>query len=342
MFPKVHMKFTKASIEQIKLPDGKREVIVFDDTLAGFGLRIRAGGKRVWIAQYRLGSRQRRLTLGSVQKLNLDVARKRAKEALSKVDLGTDPQIEKIEARANAALTLKSVIDIYVHSYAEKRLRPNTLVGVRRYLYQHWRVLLSLPARSVTRSHVATQLSAIARDNGQYASNRARATLSSLFSWAIAEGIVDTNPVVGTRKAVFEKPRDRVLTNEELKLVWQHSDQGDFGMIVRLLILTGQRREEVAAMRWSEIDLNARQWSIGSERTKNGQNHTIYLSNAATTILRERHQSIQRDLVFGTKGPFSGWSKSKARIDARIAIFLGGQKMNEWRVHDLQIGRAHV
>src|SRR6202043_4151840 len=105
---------------------------------------------------------------------------------------------------------------------------------------------------------------------------RSRSYLSTLYAWAIAEGLADANPVVGTNKAAEESSRDRVLNDEELRLVWSCAGESDdYGAIIRLLILTGQRREEVAAMRWSEFEFDKNLWRIGAERTKNGLPHEV-------------------------------------------------------------------
>ena len=210
------MKLTKASVLRLGLPAGTRDKIFFDDDLPGFGLRLRYGGKRTWIAQYRVGAKQRRVTLGTMEKLDAENARKAAKTALSKVQLGHDPQSEKAEARAQAAVTLGSVVDVYLTRYATKRLKPGTLTDVERYLRRHWGALSGLQVGKITRANVAARLGAIAQSNGRLAANRARAALSALFAWAIAEGLTDANPVVGTRKAVDEIARDRVLTDDEL------------------------------------------------------------------------------------------------------------------------------
>src|SRR5688572_15197929 len=86
------MRFTRPNVVRLTLPPGKSEVIVFDETLPGFGLRLRAGGKRTWIAQYRVGSKQRRVTLGTLETLDPDRARQAARETLARVQLGGDPQ----------------------------------------------------------------------------------------------------------------------------------------------------------------------------------------------------------------------------------------------------------
>jgi integrase len=330
------MKLTKASVSRLGLPAGTRDKIFFDDEMPGFGLRLRDGGKRTWIVQYRVGAKQRRVTLGTTETLDPDEARKSAQTALGKTYLGRDPQLEKAQERAQAAVTLGSVVDSYLARYAAKRLKPGTLTDVERYLRRHWGALSRLPVQKVTRADVAAGLAQIADESGGFAANRARTALGSLYAWAIAEGLADANPVVGTRKAVDEIARDRVLTDDELKLIWRHAGDADFGAIIRLLILTGQRREEVAAMTWEEVDLEGATWRIGGNRTKNGRAHDVPLASQAIEILTALERREERALVFGSRdGPFSGWSKAKKAFDARVAKKLG-RVQAPWRLHDIR------
>ncbi len=240
------MKLTKASVDRLKLPQGKSELIVFDEALPGFGLRMRSGGKRTWIAQYRVGAKQRRLTLGTVETLDSDGARRHAKDALARVQLGQDPQAEKTAARAPKVreLTLSDVVDRYL-TYAERKLRTSTYSGIVLHLRKHWRPLHAHELRNLERRHVAAELGRIAKNSGLYGANRSRAALSALFAWAIGEGLTDANPVDGTNKATDEIARDRVLSSDELSMAWRHAGEGNYAAILRLLILTGQRREEV-------------------------------------------------------------------------------------------------
>jgi integrase len=330
------MRLTKASVAKLSLPDGKSDLLVFDDDLAGFGLRLRSGGKRTWIAQYRLGTKQRRLSLGSAAAIDADEARKRAKAALSKVTLGIDPQIEKNGVRVQASVTIGSTAEIYLSRWAETRLKPNNFADVCRYLRVHWSPLHEVGVQSVTRAMVAARLGEIASTKGPYSANRARAALSAFYSWAIGEGLADANPVVGTNKAIDEESRDRVLSPEELRLAWQLAGSGDYGAIIRLLILTGQRREEVGGILWSEIDLNAAVWRIGADRTKNGLAHDVPLSAPAVAILSALNRREGRDLVFGAgDGPFQGWSNAKGALDARMSAALG-HAPEPWRLHDIR------
>jgi integrase len=331
------MRLTKANIERLALPAGVNDRIVFDAALPGFGLRLRDGGKRTWIVQYRVGTKQRRVTLGTVETLNADEALKRAKIALSTVHLGRDPQLEKAEARAQSAVTLGSIVERYLEERAAKRLKPKTLAEVTRSLREHWKPLHAIPLTKVMRVDIAGQLGRIAKERGPIAANRSRSYLSTLVAWAIAEGLADANPVVGTNKAAEEISRDRVLSDEELCLVWTCAGGGDYGAIVRLLILTGQRREEVAAMRWSELDFDKRVWRIGAERTKNGLLHEVPLPDAALELAAHGRRE-GRDLVFGSReGPFQGWGNAKSALDARILAKLGEKsEMKPWRLHDIR------
>src|SRR5215218_3586765 len=156
------MRLSRQTISSLTLPPGKTEIIIFDESLPGFGLRLRAGGKRVWIAQYRMGAKQRRITIGSVQALDPDEARRRAKEVLAHAQLGKDPQADKAEARAKAALTLGALVERYLDRHAALRLKPKTLAEVQRYLRHHWRPLHSVPLHKVERRHAAAYLAEIA------------------------------------------------------------------------------------------------------------------------------------------------------------------------------------
>jgi integrase len=334
------MKLTKATVQGLALPAGARDKIFFDDDLPGFGLRLRHGGKRSWIAQYRIGEKQRRVTFGTTETLDAQAARARAKGVLAMVHLGGDPQTEKVERRAQASVTVGAIVERYLEERAARRLKPRSYEEVERHLKKHWANLTETPIRSVTRADVAAQLGRIAKDSGPFASNRARAALSAFFSWAIGEGLVDSTPVLGTNKATEEISRDRVLSPVELGAIWKEGAAGDYAGIVRLLILTGQRREEVGGMLWSEIDTAGAVWRIGAERTKNGRAHDVPLSAPALAVLGGFGRREGRDLVFGAGGgAFQGWSNAKTALDKRVSPHLTKSKqppLKPWRLHDVR------
>jgi integrase len=336
------MRLTRPNVARLTLPSNKSETIIFDDALPGFGIRLRAGGKRTWIAQYRLGSKQRRITLGTVETLDPEDARKRAKDVLAKAHLGGDPQAEKADARARASITLGNVAERYL-AFAKGRLRPRSYEEVERHLKRHWASMKELQVHKINRASIASRLNEIARDHGPFASNRARASLSAMFTWAMRQGDVEANPVIATGKATEEISRNRVLSDEEIVDIWNACRDDHHGRIVRLLILTGQRREEVGAMSRSEINRAKAIWSLPPERTKNGLPHDVPLSGIALEIVDTIPFRDGRELLFGdSNGPFQGWSKAKAALDKRILdarekqLGKGNARLVAWRLHDLR------
>jgi integrase len=198
--------------------------------------------------------------------------------------------------------------------------RPRRLAEVRR---------CCLALAKVRRATVSARLAAIADANGKTAADRARAALSAFFTWAIREGLADANPVGFTNKSTDGKSRDRVLSDSEIAAIWRALPEKQFGAIVRLLILTGARREEVGGLRWSEI--NGDKIALPGERTKNGRPLDLPLSGAAAAIIEAQPRRADRDLIFGERdGPFQGYSKSKATLDAALDIVA------QWRLHDIR------
>jgi len=175
-----------------------------------------------------------------------------------------------------------------------------------------------------------------------------------MFNWAIREGLdIPANPVVGTNRQAEPKSRDRVLTDLELVEIWSASRDDEYGRMTKLLTLTAQRRDEVGSMRWSEIDSANKCWIIPGSRTKNHRDHILPLADAALALIEASPH--HRDFVFGD-GPrhrgdkqrgFSGWSKSKAALDARILearrkVTEDAKPLPNWWLHDLRRTAATV
>ena len=325
------LRLTKAVVAKLEVPPEKAELTYYDDDLKGFGVRARRGGKKSWVAVYRMGKKVRRVTIGDAAIVGPEEARSKAREVLAKADLGEDTQAKRKEEKSKAAVTLGAVVELYVRQYVENRQRPKTQYETKRYLRTTWQRLHHVPLHRISRRDVALQLTEIVESNGAIAANRARTALHGFFVWSMQQGIADINPVAGTAAPAAEQKRDRVLTGEEMSAIWKAtSGSGDYAAIIRLLLLTGQRREEVAGIRWRELNFDDATWSLPAERTKNGQAHDVPLSGVAIEILTGRERRADRELIFGEgKGPFSGWSQAKVRLDRRSGVDV-------WRLHDIR------
>ena len=225
-------------------------------------------------------------------------------------------------------------------------MKPRVFRELQRHFNDHAKPLHSLRLDEVRKAKIAEMLNDIQDERGPTARNRFRSNLSAFFTWAVAQGFLETNPVEGTAKAAENGPRERVLTPAELTEVWTALGTDDFSNIVRLLILTGQRREEIGGLRWNEVDFERGLIVLPPERTKNKRQHELPLSSLAQAILERRKASgvvarfVNTSPVFGEgQRGFSGWGYSKARLDERLAEQRkkGGTKpMPDWTLHDLR------
>jgi integrase len=303
------MNLTQKAVEVLALPKGRSELIVFDDELAGFGLRLRRAGSRTWIYQYKIGIQHRRVTIGSTAALTAAQARRTAGQLHAAVRLGRDPAGEKEEGRIRAAETMETVLRPYL-SEKRGRVKPGSYAGIERHLLKHCRRLHGLQLVKIDRRTVAAAIAMIAAKSGPTEANRVRASLSAFFSWCMAQGFADANPVIGTDRRP-EQSRDRVLSNAELKAIWAATaDNSDYSSVVRLLTLTGCRANEIASLSWSEVQDDV--IVIPASRTKNGRERRIPMSDPVKAMLAERPRRHGRDFVFGRRDgrPLSGWSGS--------------------------------
>ena len=204
----------------------------------------------------------------------------------------------------------------------------------------HSKPLHALPVDTVDQRIVAARLTEIEKGSGAVTANRVRATMSAMFTWGMKEGLVRANPVMFTNKRQ-EKSRDRVLADNELRLIWQALGDNQYDVIVKLLMLTGQRETEIAALRWGEIDLERNVISLPGSRTKNGRPHEIPMAATVQSLLLSQPKVDGRDLVFGKgDGPFSGFSRCKEALDKSIAELNGGKPLAPWVHHDLRRSAA--
>jgi integrase len=331
------MKLTAKNAPTLPAPRGKADFIAWDDDVPGFGLRIRESGRRTLVFQYKVGDRQRRVNLGVVSALNFETARKTAKNLYHRVKLGEDPASDKADAKIRTAETLAATLKLYLERQ-KSRLRPRSLVEVERHLLVHAKPLHPLSLTKIERRTIASRLAEIARDSGAVTANRVRASLSAFFSWAIQAGMLDANPVTGTVREP-ERSRDRVLSANEIKQIWGALSDDHFGSIIKLLLLTGARANEIAALRWAEVHDDMIVLPAG--RTKNSRAHIIPLAEPARAILAAQPRRLTatgqpRDLIFGIgEGAFAGWGKCREQLNERIEK-MAGKPLDPWTPHDLR------
>jgi integrase len=281
------------------------------------------------------------MKIGDVAKVTQAQAREAARKVLAEVTLGKDPQGNKRKGREDAAHTLRSVAREYLmakksglrgSSYREHTrylgVDPYGDGKTRRDLTRYWAALHSRPVNAITRKDVAAQLTTVSRNSGISAARRARSVLSTMYAWAIGMGIADANPVIGTNTSGQSAPRDRVLSDAELAAVWRAAPDTEYGTIVKLLILTGARRQEIGGLRESEIDRDGGVIHLPKERVKNGCALDIPLSDLARSLLPP---PSEHEHLFGRDGPFIGWSRAKESLNATL-----GGSVAKFRLHDIR------
>ena len=324
------MRLTDSTVAALKVPRGKSEIIAFDDSFPGFAIRVRRGGSKRFIYQYKINGSNRRYTF---KEANVKRARAAAQVLAAKVTLGSDPALEKEAAHDAAGDTFKRCLDRYLARPPGKR-RERTLQEIRRHLERNLAPLHRLHIKNIDRRRVADELLRLTAENGAVQSNRTRASLSAFLDWCIGEGYLDVNVAAQTNKHE-EVARRRVLEDRELRTIWRAlPEQGDYRDIIRLLILTAARLREISELRWSEVDLDKATITLPPARTKNHRQHIIPLSAPALEILKGRARG-ERELVFGTgvRG-FSNFSKSKRLLDERAKLKA------PFIVHDLRRSTA--
>ena len=274
--------------------------------------------------------------MGPAESLDLGKARASARDILAKVRLGQDPAGARLAERRKAETAFGALLPRFMARQAG-RLKPRSLVEVTRHLQMHAKPLHGLAVKSIDRRTLAVLLGKIAAQSGPFAANRVRASLSGFFMWLMREGITENNLVLATNKAVEAPPRDRVISDAELAQIWNALDDGPYSAIVKLLMLTGARREEIAGLKWPEVDFDRALIVLPGARTKNRRVHRIPLVPIALAVLEAQPRRINpdgtpQDSVFGRGDrSWKNWSASKDELNARIDPPIPG-----WRLHDFR------
>lgn len=317
---------TNKTLEALK-PTGKRYA-VHDTHCPGLVVRVNANGTKTFAATYRYGLRQRRLTLGSYPIITLGEARDKARAAFREVLEGVDPQA----VRRRKDMTLREGVDAFIEQYAKPRnkaWRESERVLKRELVTRFGERDLTM----MTRADILEAADAAIGRGALYQANRIVSYSRKMFNWFLERGIIETSPLLGIRALTREQSRDRVLTRDEITslIAACRAEPFPFGPYTLLLLATGQRRSEVANLRWSEIDWERKVWEIPATRSKNGKPHQVPLSPLALATLKDTPRFEGSDLVFTTTGysPISGITKMVLRIQA-------ASKTANWRLHDLR------
>jgi integrase len=331
----------RQSVSALALPDGKTDFTYWDATLKGFGVRLRIGadGKlfRRFLVMYRVGGRQRMLIIKDPPGKNLtaDAARKIATTMLGKAHEGIDPAAEKDTARAESAIRLRSVVIQYL-AHMERQLendkrRPVTFKNAQLYLQRgdYFKALWSKPINAVSRADVATALNRIAADRTATTASAARKFLSAFFVWSMKEGIADANPVIGTNDPGSNPARERVLKDKELAAIWKACKDDEYGKVIKLLMLTACRSNEIGDLCWSWLDDDLTTMTIPKEVAKNHRAHTLPITGMMRSIIEAQNRMVDRDYVFGQRGKgFTMWQQCKAKF--------GNGIKKPWQLRDIR------
>jgi integrase len=327
------IKLTMESVAKLVLPEGKSDFTYWCEEQDSFGVRLRrvAGGKvaKTWIGQCKRGGKTHRRKFGSAAGTSPSEPRKAVKKWLARIDLGEDPQAERRKRREADKYTMRALVPSYL---AERKpeLAYKTFIETERYLSdpKYWGPIHKKPLGEIALRDVAACITTMKAEFGNAAAANARTTLSAFMVAMMRAGIADRNPVIGSARPKLES-RSRVLSPDELRKVWLACGGDHYGRIVRLLIATACRRDEIGAMKFSELDFERGTFTIPPERAKTPSSaRTIPL----LPMLREIIDGVPRtrDYLFGSRAEgFVAWSAAKKELNDRVGF-------SDFVIHDLR------
>lgn len=327
-------KLTPKLLDNLPAAEGKRYEVC-DELVTGLHIRVSNASSKVWYLATRVDERSRRIKLGTYPVLSLKDAREKAQMILRDIQLGTFQQRDG--EPEPPVVTLGGVIPQFITRYAQRQTKD--WKGTESILLR-MNGLHPMPINAIRRGDVTCELERLISDIGAKGgkgtrANRGLAAIKKLYSWCVDQGIVENSPVVGLKPPIKEVSRDRYLIDDEIIAYWKgcEAEGYPFEQFGKLLLLTGQRRDEIASMRWSELDLHRGTFSLKAERTKNGTPHIVPLSRQAVDILRSIPRFLGSDYVFTSTGrtPISGFGRFKDRLDTFV-----GTDGEDWRFHDVR------
>jgi integrase len=303
-----------------------------DGTGLGLYLTIEATGAKSWYRRFRDSSgKPKRVKLGDVGQLTLAAARHAATSARLRSERQGGNGVVPVVVAGGDRVEVAVAQFLDKHAYAKNR--HSTAWAAERIFNR-----LVLPAwrgrtvGSITRRDVIDLAEHVASDR-PYLANRMLGVVHKFFAWLCARDALAVNPASGVERPHEEKARERTLTDAELRALWLVGEGNVFGLALRLMLLTGARRNEVSRIRWVEIDEASRLWTIPAERSKNGRAHAVPFSPQAWAIITSMPRLADCPYIFTADGrkPITGWAKAKTRLSAKANI-----AEESWRLHDLR------
>jgi integrase len=323
------VRLTKTIVGKLVCPAGQTEAFHWDAEVKGLGLRVYPSGRKTWVLQYRdAGGRTRRTPIGQAPSIDPAAARKLAGDQLRRIAGGANPSAERRQARK--AATVADVFETYL-IHAEKEQRSSSFDQTRRNLRKYAARLHREAATDIDRAGVSGLHQRLATDAGRVQANRVLASISAAWVWALRTGLVTgDNPAAYVPKFT-EQERDRVLAPTEIRFIWQCTEGlSNYDRIVRVLLLTACRRQEIGGMRRNEIEEDL--LIVSGARMKRGRAHEVPLTPLALAQLPKREGD---GCVFSPSDVgFDGWSAAKKALDKRIADLAS--PLFPWGLHDLR------
>ncbi len=334
-------KLTDKMLSAMTLEPGQKDRLVFDTACPGLGVRLTAKGTRTFLAQWTDPATRRKVRepLGVWGSVTIDQAREAVRARLGAVAKGIDPSAERVRrrqeaerSRAETALTFGTLIDEWAGLHLIHR-RPRYAREAQRALRHAFDHMLNKPAARISRTETVNTLDGLAKAGKAAMAGRTMAYGRACFRWAEKRGKVPANPFMSLPIPAGAAERERVLSDDELGRVWNAAGDMPYpwGPLFRVLLLSMGRREEVAAMRWSELSPDLSSWTIPSARMKRGLSHVVALCATARDALAAIPRIDGQDLVFSTTGhtAVSGFTKAKAALDRASSV-------QGWRLHDIR------
>jgi integrase len=350
-------RLTDRFLAGFKVGPGRKDRLAFDIGCPGLGVRVTTKGTKSFIVQWTdpVTKRKVREPLGVWGSLTVEQAREAARVHLGQVAKGINPRAERLRVRAESEreraeteLTFDGLVAEWETLHLVHR-RPRYADEAARAIRLGLASLLKRPAARITKGEAVNALDALVRAGKAVTAGRTMAYARAAFAWAERRGKVPANPFMRLPVSAGATERDRVLSDPELWDAWSAAAGMGYpwAPFFQLAMLTLQRREEVAGMRWSEIADDLATWRIPGERMKNGKPHDVHLSEAARAMLRAVPRVTGCDLVFTTTGetPISGFSGAKSSLDAAIIkarakaaakVGANAAPLIPWRLHDLR------